>query len=413
MASSRESSLSSLLSFPDLDTLRARRTMKWTAFEPDVLPLWVAETDFDTCPAVAAAVQDAVDREYFGYPEVGGATALAEALAAFSAERHGWAVDPASVVIVPDVVKGIIVAIDNLTAANSTIIIPLPAYPPFQKVPAATRRPATYVPMATGDNGEAVFDLEALERAFAATDNPNGVGSFILCNPFNPLGRAFTAEELVEVSELAARYNVRVISDEIHAPLVFSGNHVPTATVSDTAAANTVTVTATSKGWNTAGLKCAQIITTNKEDARELGRLSNLVTGDASTVGLAAATAAYRDGRQWLQAEVDYLEANWRHLEARLPEVLPGIVLPVQEATFLAWLDVSGVDRLRGEDGTVTAPAKRLRQLARVGFNEGTDFGPTGAGFIRLNFGTSREIIDATLDRIATADLREGAACEA
>ena len=383
--------------------------MKWTAFEPDVLPLWVAETDFDTCPAVAAAVQDAVDREYFGYPEAGGMSALAEALATFSADRHGWTIDPANVVVVPDVVKGIMVAIDNLTAAGSGIVIPLPAYPPFQKVPAATRRPATYVPMGTGTDGEAVFDLEALERAFSSTDNPNGVGSFILCNPFNPLGRAFTAEELAEVSELAASYNVRVISDEIHAPLVFSGNHVPTATVSDTAAANTVTVTATSKGWNTAGLKCAQIISTNKEDAKELGRLSNLVTGEPSTIGIAAATAAYTGGMDWLKAEVDYLEANWRHLQKRLPEVLPGITLPTQEATFLAWLDVSRVDRLRGADGTVSAPAKRLRGLARVGFNEGTDFGPTGAGYVRLNYGTSREIIDAALDRIAAADLREGA----
>lgn len=403
----------SLLTFPDLDTLRNRRTMKWTAFEPDVLPLWVAETDFDTCPAVAEAVQDAVQREYFGYPEAGGASTLAEALAGFSAVRHGWQIDPASVVIVPDVVKGVIVAIDNLTAAGSGIVIPLPAYPPFQKVPAATRRPATYVPMGTGENGEAVFDLEALERAFTSTDNPNGVGSFILCNPFNPLGRAFTAEELREVSELAAKHNVRVISDEIHAPLVFSGNHVPTATVSDTAAANTVTVTATSKGWNTAGLKCAQIITTSPEDTRDLRRLSNLVTGEASTIGLAAATAAYTRGVEWLEEEVSYLEANWRHLEQRLPEVLPGIRLPKEEATFLAWLDVSDVDRLRDQDGTVTAPAKRLRELARVGFNEGTDFGPTGAGFIRLNFGTSRDILDKTLDRIAAADLREGAACEA
>lgn len=403
-----------LLTFPDLDTLRARRTMKWTAYEPDVLPLWVAETDFDTCPAVAGAVQDAVDREYFGYPELGtGSLQLAEALASFTSARHGWEIDPASVIIVPDVVKGIVVAVDNLTAAGSSIVIPLPAYPPFQKVPAATRRPATYVPMGTGDDGEAVFDLEALERAFTSTDNPNGVGSFILCNPFNPLGRAFTAHELREVSELAARHNVRVISDEIHAPLVFSGAHVPTVTVSGTAAANTVTVTATSKGWNTAGLKCAQIITSNNEDARDLGRLSNLVTGEASTIGLAAATAAYTDGLPWLEEEVSYLEANWRHLETRLPEVLPGIRLPREEATFLAWLDVSGVDRLRGEDGTVSAPAKRLRTYARVGFNEGTDFGPTGAGHVRLNFGTSRAILDEALDRIADADLHEGAACEA
>ncbi|MGP9723976.1 MalY/PatB family protein [Corynebacterium sp. AOP40-9SA-29] len=402
------------LTFPTLDTLRARRTMKWTAYEPDVLPLWVAETDFDTCPAVATAVRDAVDREYFGYPELGaGSHHLAEALASFSQARHGWTIDPANVTVVPDVVKGIVVAVDNLTAPGSSIVVPLPAYPPFQKVPGATRRPATYVPMGTGDNGEAVFDLEALERAFTSTDNPHGVGSMILCNPFNPLGRAFSAEELRAVTDLAAKHHVRVISDEIHAPLVYSGNHVPTATVSDTAAQITVTVTATSKGWNTAGLKCAQLITTNSDDTRDIARLSNLVTGEASTIGLAAATAAYTEGLGWLEEEVDYLAANWRHLAERLPEVLPGVRLPQEEATFLAWLDVSDVDRLRGADGTVTAPAARLRTLARVGLNEGTDFGPTGAGHVRLNFGTSREILDEALDRIAAADLRSGASCEA
>jgi cystathionine beta-lyase len=230
----------------------------------------------------------------------------------------------------------------------------------------------------------------------------------ILCNPFNPLGRAFTAEELSTVSDLAAAHHVRVISDEIHAPLVYSGNHIPTATVSETAAANTVTVTATSKGWNTAGLKCAQIIASNPEDAKIIGRLSNLLTGEASTIGLKAATAAYTGGYDWLVEEVDYLAANWEHLAQRLPEVLPGIRLPQQEATFLAWLDLSGVDRLRDGNGTVTRPAERLRTLAKVAFNEGTDFGPVGAGHARLNFGTSRAILDEALDRIAAADLHGG-----
>ncbi|AGP30469.1 MalY/PatB family protein [Corynebacterium terpenotabidum] len=389
------------LTFPSLDVLRARRTMKWTRYAPDVLPLWVAETDFDTCPAVAAAVADAVDREYFGYPESGPASRdLAEALASFTATRHGWTIDPATVTYCPDVVKGIMVAVEALTEEGSTIVIPMPAYPPFQKVPQATRRPVIYVPMA--DNG---FDLDALERAFTSDATPHGVGSMILCNPFNPLGRAFTADELRAVVDLADRHHVRVISDEIHAPLVYSGRHIPTASVSETAAANTVTVTATSKGWNTAGLKCAQIIATNPEDAKIIGRLSNLLTGEASTIGLQAATAAYTGGYDWLVEEVDYLAANWAHLTERLPEVLPGIRLPQQEATFLAWLDVSDVDRLKDADGTVTRPAERLRERAKVAFNEGTDFGPVGAGRVRLNFGTSREILDAALDRIATADL--------
>lgn len=395
------------LTFPDIDTLRARGTMKWTKYPADVLPLWVAETDFDTCPAVDDAVRRAVDRQYFGYPVAGARSRnLADALAEFTAARHGWNIDPAKVTYVPDVVQGICVAVDALTPAGSTIVVPMPAYPPFQKVPTATRRPAAYVPM-TDESG---FDLAALERAFTSTDNPHGVGSLILCNPFNPLGRAFSAEELRAVTDLAARHDVRVISDEIHAPLVYSGHHIPTATVSDTAYGNTVTVTATSKGWNTAGLKCAQIIATADEDAKLIGRLSNVVTGEPSTLGIEAATAAYLDGVPWLEEEVSYLAANWEHLRTRLPEVLPGVRLPQQQATFLAWLDVSQVDRLRGADGTVADPAERLRTHARVAFNEGTDFGPVGRGHVRLNFGTSRAVLDEALDRIAGADLRTGAA---
>lgn len=395
------------LTFPSLETLRARGTMKWTRYPADVLPLWVAETDFGTCPAVAAAVQDAVDREYFGYPVAGPASRdLAEAVASFVERRHGWVIDPAAVTYCPDVVKGVMVAIEALTGEGSTIVIPMPAYPPFQKIPQATRRPVIYVPM-KGDT----FDLDALERAFTSDANPNGVGSMVLCNPFNPLGRAFTAEELRAVVRLADAHGVRIISDEIHAPLVFSGHHIPTASVSDTAAEITVTVTATSKGWNTAGLKCAQIISTSAEDARTIGHLSNLLTGEASTIGTAAATAAYTSGYDWLLEEVDHLHANWRYLAEQLPRVLPGVRLPRQEATFLAWLDLSEVDRLRGADGTVTRPAERLRTFAKVALNEGTDFGTVGAGHARLNFGTSREVIDEALERISSADLHGGENC--
>lgn len=395
------------LTFPDVDTLRARRTMKWTKYSPDILPLWVAETDFDTCPAVATAVQEAVRQQYFGYPEMGPhANAVAEALATFTQERHGWTIDPAAVTTCPDVVKGVVVAVEALTAEGSTIVIPMPAYPPFQAVPQATHRPVVYIPM--GPNG---FDLDALEQAFTSTANPHGVGCMILCNPFNPLGRAFSAEELRSVVNLADQHRVRIISDEIHAPLVYSGNHVPTATVSDTAAANTITVTATSKGWNTAGLKCAQIIASNAADAKSIRDFSDLRIGEPSTIGARAATAAYSSGMDWLIEEVDYLAENWEYLRHRLPEVLPGIRLPKQEATFLAWLDLSEVDRLRNASGVVVRPAERLRTLAKVAFNEGTDFGSVGAGHARMNFGTSRIILDDALNRIASADLRGGEPC--
>ena len=197
-----------------------------------------------------------------------------------------------------------------------------------------------------------------------------------------------------------------MISDEIHAPVVLDGTHVPTATVSDTAREVTVTVTATSKGWNTAGLKCAQIIASTAADAAVLTHLGNVVTREPSTLGTVAATAAYTDGVDWLDEEVETLRENVAYLRERLPRVLPGVRLTTLRATFLAWLDLRDVDRLRGADGTVRDPAAVIRRCAGVALNEGTTFGPTGAGCARLNFGTSREILAEALDRVEGADLR-------
>lgn len=399
---------SSAVTIPSLDTLRARGTMKWTRYAEDVLPLWVAESDFETCPVVNQAIHDAVDREYFGYRGAG--TPVEDAVADFSARRFGWDIKPEWVRVVPDVVKGVAVAVDEITPEGSTVVITLPSYYPFFDVPKATKRPAAFVAMTLRDKPGAEpdtegnveqewgFDLEAMEELFKNPDNAQGVGSLILCNPYNPLGRAFRADELREVVELADKYNVRIISDEIHGPIVHGGaTHVPTATVSKRAAELTVTVTATSKGWNTAGLHCAQIIMTNPADRKKLAGVHNLRTGEASVLGMVAAATAYNEGEDWLNNQLEYLEGNLDLLEKRIPEVLPGAKFIRPEASFLLWLDVSEVPGL-GHN-----PAETLLRKARVAFSEGTTFGPQGEGHVRVNFATSREILNETLDRIAEA----------
>lgn len=410
------------VTIPDLATLKARGTMKWTRYAEDVLPLWVAESDFDTCPVVSTAIKSAVEREYFGYRGAG--TPVEDALAGFCARRFGWEIESDWVRVVPDVVKGVAVAVDELTPAGSTVVITLPSYYPFFDVPRATNRPATFVPMTlrnkpassaspvsssssdatspSANTGEQEwgFDLEALEDIFRNPENPAGVGSLILCNPYNPLGRAFRAEELREVIELADRYGVRVISDEIHAPVVFGGaTHIPAATVSERAKEVVVTVIATSKGWNTAGLHCAQIIMTNPTDRKKLAGVHNLRTGEASTLGMVAAATAYNEGEQWLDNQLHYLEGNLDLLERRLPEVLPGATFIRPEASFLLWIDLTGVPGLEHN------PAETLLRTAKIAVSEGTTFGPQGKGHIRLNFATSREILNEALDRIATAGL--------
>lgn len=387
----------SAVTVPDLATLRARGTMKWTVYDEDVLPLWVAETDFDTCPAVKQAIQAGVDREYFGYERRNGS--VEKALAGFLDRRFGWQIDPTWVRLVPDVVKGVAAAIDELTPQGSDVIVPVPSYHPFFDVPSAVKRPKVEVEMTKVEKDGAeewAFDYAALEAAFANTDNPAGVGAMIVCNPYNPLGRAWRPEELAKLVELADNYNVRLISDEIHAPVVYSPHkHTPLATLGDTAARVTVTVLATSKGWNTAGLHCAQMIFTNPDDRAVMAKVSPLRTGSASTLGQVAAEAAYTDGEAWLDSELEYLQGNLDLLERRLPEVLPGAKFIRPEASFLLWVDLSEVPGLEEK------PGQKLLAGARVAFNEGTMFGAQGAGHVRINFGTSREILNEALDRIA------------
>lgn len=383
---------------PSLATLRRRGTMKWTAYEQDVLPLWVAESDFETCPAVAEAIQAGVDREYFGYPSSD--EDLKQALTGFYHRRFGWSFPSDWVRCAPDVVKGVTVAIEELTPAGSAIVIPVPAYNPFFDVPGATHRPAIQVPMTQdSETQDYTFDLAALEETFSR----GNAGSLILCNPYNPLGRAFAPKELKAVVELAAKYSVLVVSDEIHAPIVYEGHrHTPTASVSDIAANNTVTVTATSKGWNTAGLRCAQMIFTSARHREIMAGVHKLRIGEPSTLGLLAANAAYRHGEAWLDKQVELLSENLDLLERRLPTVLPGASFQRPEATYLVWLNLNHVPGLSPQH--TAEPAALIRERAKVAFNEGTLYGPGGEGHVRINIATSPEILNEALDRIAEVD---------
>lgn len=379
-------SVNNAVTFPSLDELRSRRTVKWTAYSPDVLPLWVAESDATTCPAVSAAIDEACQREQFGYLSQD-ITALTTATADFSAQRYGWRPNPDNIFAVADVVRGVTLAVERFTRPDSAIVVPTPAYMPFFQVGPALGRETVCIPtLADGP------DLGALERAFA-----DGAGCLILCNPNNPLGFTYSPEKLREITDLAARFGARVISDEIHGPVVLDGTHTPTASVSDTAAAVTITVTATSKGWNTAGLKCAQIIF-NDEDAKTWLELPFIVREGASILGVAATTAAYRDGVPWLDSFVDVLRTNRETLRTRLSTIAPQARFTPPQASFLAWLDLGDVPGVDSED-----PAAWLVENAKIALNPGFAFGEGGVGHVRLNFATSPEILGEALDRLDAA----------
>lgn len=374
------------VTFPTLEQLRARGTVKWTAFDQDVLPLWVAESDATTCPAVSTAITEACEKEQFGYLSQD-ISALTTATADFSAARYGWRPKPENIFAIADVVRGVSLAVEHFTRPGSAIVVPTPAYMPFFQLGPALGRDTVCIP--TLDDGP---EKGALERAFA-----DGAGCLILCNPNNPLGFTYSADTLREITDLASRYGARVISDEIHGPVVLEGTHTPTASVSETAAAVTITVTATSKGWNTAGLKCAQIIF-NDEDADTWQELPFIVREGASILGVAAATAAYRDGVAWLDNFIEVLRHNRDTLSTRLAEIAPQARFTPPAASFLAWLDLTDVPGIDAAD-----PAAWLVKNAKIALNPGFAFGEGGAGHVRLNFATSPEILNEALDRFAAA----------
>ncbi len=369
------------MQFPTPDALKARRTRKWTQYEDDVIPLFIAESDFPTAPEVKRAIVEAAENEMFGYTPAPHAHRAETALADFYGERYGWRPDPARVFLIPDVVRGVLLSIKYFT--EGPVIVPMPAYFPFVAVAQAAGRERIDV---SSDGG---LNLDEVDAAFAG-----GAGSIIVTNPFNPGGWMFTEEELDEVCAIARKYGGRVIVDEIHAPLTFDRPHVCAAAKNPDVC---ITVTATSKAWNIAGLKCAQIIFSNDEDVKTWKSISPLIVDGVGTLGVVGAEACYELGREYLDEEVELLKANRDYLMDALPKAVPGIKVTKPEATYLMFLDFA--------DTAITTdrPAAWLLEHARVALSEGRDFGPGGEHKARLNFATSPEILQEAVERIGAA----------
>ena len=373
------------------DELRRRGSLKWTSAGPGVLGAFVAEMDFGTAPAVGTALQAAIGRCEFGYLTPAAATELAEAVAAWLARRHGWAVDPARIRPLPDVIKGLEAAIAVFSRPGSPVILPTPAYMPFLSVPPALGRQIIQVPMIAGD-GRLVLDLDGIDAAFRA-----GGHLLILCNPCNPAGRVYTRSELLAVAEVVDRHGGRVFADEIHAPLVYAGHrHVPYASVCATAAGHTLTATSASKGWNLPGLKCAQLILGNQADAETWAGAGLLHERGASTLGVRANIAAFTAGQDWLDEVLGYLDGNRTLLAGLLAEHLPAVRYRPPEGTYLAWLDCRGL-------GLGERPGEFFLDQARVLVNDGPAFGAAGNGHVRLNFATPRPILTQIVRQLGAA----------
>jgi cystathionine beta-lyase len=371
-----------------LSELRQRRSAKWRTFSDDVLPLFVAETDFALAPPVRDALRAAVDASDTGYsaavPELG------RAVADFAAARWDWRVDPEAVTAVADVGVGVVELLRVLTRPGDVVAISPPVYPPFfDWAPEAGAR-LREVPLARTDDGYRL-DLAAIEAAFAT--HP---AAYVLCNPHNPVGRVHDRDELTALVRLARLYRVPIVSDEIHAPLVLPGaEFTPLLTVPG-AAEVAVSVVSASKAFNLAGLKCAAVVTAAPAMARLVDRLPPDARWRTGHLGVIATLAAFRDGGPWLDQLLATLDARRTQLGDLLRDRLPALSWHPPQATYLAWIDATAL-------GADSAPRDLFFDKARVALEPGPRFGAAGSGFVRLNFGTGPAILDEATARMAAA----------
>ncbi|GAB3121597.1 MalY/PatB family protein [Glaciibacter psychrotolerans] len=370
-----------------LALLRQRTSMKWRTYPEDVLPLFVAEMDYPLAASVRAAVTAAIERNDTGY--VAPVNDFAEALAGFTLRRWGWRIDPEHVSTTTDVSVAIVESLRQLIRPGDEVVINPPIYPPFFDLIPEAGGLVREVPLVHSEVGW-TLDLEGLEVAFAA-----GARAYLLCNPHNPLGHPHSVEDLSAVAELAARYGVTVISDEVHGPLTHSdGIFTPFLSVSEAAREHGICVTSASKAWNLAGLKCAAFVTASDRMHEIVAALPQEVNWRTSQFGLIAGSAAFSDGDAWLDGALAAVQSNRRLLTELLDAQLPGVRYEQPTASYLAWLDFRAL-------GWGTDPAAVALERAKVALSSGPMFGRPGTGFARLNFACSPAVLAEAVSRLA------------
>jgi len=358
--------------------LRERTSIKWSHYAPDVLPCWVAEMDVPQPEPVIRAVTEAMRRGDTGYDSEG---LNGEALAPFVRDLYGWEIDASTTRSVPDVMVGAAEVLSLLTERGGPVVINPPVYPPFAQFVEHAGRRVVRAPL--GDDGR--LDLDVLDAAFARSRG----GAYLLCHPHNPTGAVHTPDELAAVGELARRHGVRVVADEIHAPLVLRGTFTPTTSVIPDA----IALHSASKAFNLAGVKSA-VAVPGPDAVDDLARLPEIIRHGVSHLGTIAHAAAYGEGRGWLEEVVDGLRANQALVASLLAEQVPRARWQPPDATYFAWIDL----RAYGAD-----PSRDLLVRGRLAVNDGATFGERGRGFVRLNLAASTATLTEAVRRMTTA----------
>jgi len=361
-------------------------SLKWDKYKGrDIIPLWVADMDFRVAPAIITALYAHADHGVFGY------TVVPDELVGVVVERmagqYHWDIRPEWIVWLPGLVTGINVASRAVGDVGDAVVTMVPIYPPFLSAPAQSLRELITVPMIE-EEGCWQFDFDLLEHVITPQTR-----LLLLCSPHNPCGRVFTRDERVTLAEICERHDLIICSDEIHCELVLDADklHGPTAALSPAMAQRTITLMAPSKTFNIPGLGCSFAVISDDTLRRKFTGAMRGIVPHVNALGYTAALAAYRDSAPWHMALLDYLRNN-RDIVERFIDATPGLSMHHVEATYLAWIDTR-------ETGMET-PAKTF-ESAGVGLSDGKDFG--AEGFVRLNFGCRRALLEEALQRIRRA----------
>jgi cystathionine beta-lyase len=354
-----------------------------------VLPVWVADMDFPIAEPIRRVLRFAVERSDVGYPIHPAPTDIGDVVVSRMRDRFGWSPERKHVEILADVVQGMFVALHRFSKPGEGAVIQTPIYPPFLGSVRELKRRIVENPLALTADGYRM-DLDGLRDVV-----DDGTRLVMLCNPHNPSGRAFTREELQGVAEIARERDLLVVSDEIHGDLVWGARrHIPFASLSADAASRSITLTAASKAFNIAGLRCGVAIFGSDAIKRRFNTLPRHLRGGIGMLGIEALRAAWTHSQPWLDQVRAYLEANRDFLLDFVGNELPGVVVHPPEATYLAWLDCRAL-------GLRPSPYQHFLERGRVALSDGAAFGEPGRGFARINFATSRAILVEALERVA------------
>ncbi len=374
------------VSVTGFDTVIERRntdSVKWDRYrDRDILPLWVADMDFASPPAIVRALQERVAHGVFGYGNA--PQGLLEAILAHVADHNGWMLRPDWIVWLPGLVTGLNLACRATGAPGDAVLTLTPVYPPFLSAPGLAARRLVVVPLRLASDRYTI-DWDALEASVTRDTR-----LFLLCNPHNPVGRVYEVEELERLARFCERHDLTLCADEIHAGLVLdaSRRHRSIANLDPEFAQRTITLMAPSKTFNIPGLGFSfAVIPDPALRARFRGHMKGIVP-DINVLGFAAALAAYREGEPWRRALIEYLRRNAETLIASI-RTMPGLGVAMVEATYLAWIDARSL--------AVENP-QRFFEAAGVGLSDGADFG--APGFVRLNFGCRHALLEEALGRM-------------